>query len=232
MPPGVSSAATATGVWREILTKRIERRLQTQLVRSSLHIESQQTFDVLSAAIGQEFDREMNGVRMSFGGEFAQLPGNETSGSEADSESWHNPGGSTQESEAAGDGKTGASGVHRAAAAQARRDSAAAAENPLHTVGLSTRDSAPAPDVALSVVKGTSEQSLTRVFPPSASPTMPPLIADRVTQPPAFGLSAPVTRQATRSEDVDVNEDDLAELSSKIQLILREEARRFGIAIP
>jgi hypothetical protein len=61
---------------------------------------------------------------------------------------------------------------------------------------------------------------------------MPPLLADRVTRPPAFGLSAPATRQATRPEDVGVNEEELEELSDKIQLILREEARRHGISIP
>ena len=95
-------------------------------------------------------------------------------------------------------------------------------------MGLSSRDSAPAPDVSVSVV-GEGAGSLTRISPPQATPSLPPLMPEKVVQPPAHGLAGPVTRLMTRPEDAEP--EDLNALAEKISLILQEEARRHGIKL-
>ncbi len=102
--------------------------------------------------------------------------------------------------------------------------------SPLHAVGLASRDSMPAPDTPLSVVPmGTGSEA--QVFPPQATPSMPAMMPGRVTQPPAYGLTGPLTRVMTRPEDVADPEDDLGPLAAKIKTILQNEARRHGINV-
>ena len=103
-------------------------------------------------------------------------------------------------------------------------------ERPLRPIGLSSPLSAPAPDVPLSVPPPTT-RSINRVGPPLATPSLPPLLPDVVTQPPAFGLSAPAMRPATRAEDAAAAPEDLSELADKVRRILRDDARRHGILL-
>jgi hypothetical protein len=100
----------------------------------------------------------------------------------------------------------------------------------LRPIGFSSPLSAPAPDVPVSVLSPLAA-SIDRVAPPSGVPSLPPLIPTSVTQPPAFGISAPTMRQATRPEDADAPDEDTAVLASRIRRILRDEARRHGISL-
>lgn len=133
----------------------------------------------------------------------------------------------------AGDAGTAAPGRIRAGAPAEREPSVPrppADEVPLHPMGLASRESMPAPDAAVSVVAAAAG-SATRVFPPQATPSMPPMLPEKVAQPPAYGLAGPVTRIMTRPEDASEQPDDLGALAGKIKLILVEEARRHGIAV-
>jgi len=101
---------------------------------------------------------------------------------------------------------------------------------PLHATGIPSRDTMPAPDAPLSVTP-TAAGSMNHVFPPQATPSLPPLIPSRITQPPAYGLTGPMTRIMTRPEDLPEPADDLGPLAEKIKRILEDEARRFGIDV-
>jgi hypothetical protein len=97
-------------------------------------------------------------------------------------------------------------------------------------MGLASERTMPAPDSGISV-SSSGLGSLSRVFPPQATPSMPPLIPDKITQPPAYGIAGPVTRLMTRPEDLPAPPDDLDALAEKIRIILQEEAQRHGIAV-
>ncbi len=101
---------------------------------------------------------------------------------------------------------------------------------PSRHVGLASRDSAPASDVGISVLPRLAG-SASRVSPPVGTPALPPLVPHAIAQPPASGLSAPLLRQATRPEDPDADPGDTDRLADDIRRILRDEARRHGIAL-
>jgi hypothetical protein len=105
-----------------------------------------------------------------------------------------------------------------------------AVADPLHPIGFASTTSAPAPDIPVSVMSPPAG-SINRIAPPSGVPSVPPLIPTAVTQPPAFGVSAPTMRQATRPEDADAPDEDAAVLAGRIRRILRDEARRHGISL-
>lgn len=219
-------------IWSQILASAVERRLRAGQAPAAARLEIIQSRSEVIAAIGREFGRGLDGVQAPLGVLVAELrpaalPADGTPAS-ADSTAPRMFPGPNRDRQRSTSSPVSGAHVPRAVA---NPNLPVPEQNPLHAVGLSTPASAPAPDITLSVTAAAADESLTRVFPPSASPSMPPLLADRVTRPPAFGLSASATRQATRSEDPGVSEEDLAELSGKIQLILREEARRHGIAI-
>jgi hypothetical protein len=99
---------------------------------------------------------------------------------------------------------------------------------PLQPAGLSSSASAPAPDVSLSVPLA-STRSLNRIAPPLATPALPPLLPDVITQPPAWGLSGAAMRSATLPEDAALAGEDLSELAEKVRRILQEDAVRHGV---
>jgi hypothetical protein len=101
---------------------------------------------------------------------------------------------------------------------------------PLRPLGLASPDSAPAPQVPVSVTSSPAG-SASRVAPPTGAPSLPPLIPTAIVQPPALGVSAPSLRQATRPEDPDVEDDDHSALADRIRCILRGEARRHGLTL-
>ena len=57
----------------------------------------------------------------------------------------------------------------------------------------------PAPDVVVSVIPG-GERSHTRVFPPQGAASLPPLIPESITAPPAYGVGAVVLRQGAQAD--------------------------------
>lgn len=102
--------------------------------------------------------------------------------------------------------------------------------DPLRPVGLATPDSAPAPDGPVSAMPSIAG-SVSRIAPPSGTPSLPPLVPRAISQPPALGLTGPALRHATRAEDPDVDLEETARLADRLRRLLRDEARRQGIAL-
>ena len=98
----------------------------------------------------------------------------------------------------------------------------------LHPTGLPTSDTMPAPDAAVGVVRG-SRDSFSRVQPPQGAPSLPPLIPDRVSRPPSYGVGAVLLRQGARAEEADT--EGMEALAERIRRIMCEDARRHGLNV-
>ncbi len=98
----------------------------------------------------------------------------------------------------------------------------------LHPTGVPTSETMPVPDAAVGVVRG-SRDSFSRVQPPQGAPALPPLIPDRVTRPPSYGVGAVILRQGARTEEAET--EGMEALAERIRRIMCEDARRHGLSV-
>jgi len=91
------------------------------------------------------------------------------------------------------------------------------------------------PEAVIPVMSGKGEVdrewvASEHINPPLVAASLPHLVSPRVANEPSPHLSSSITRQASRQE-MTQTEDDLVHLAANVQRILNEEARRHGIDV-